>query len=56
MGPDQTCKLALKDPNAEHDIYGCPGVSDNEINKVLNSEPIPKTGLLAYPKNSVQSF
>lgn len=45
MGPDQTCKLALEDPNAEHDIYGCPGVSDNEINKVLNSGPIRKNAI-----------
>lgn len=29
---------ALSDPNAEHDIYGCPGISDKMINDVLNAD------------------
>ena len=38
-GWDSTCALALKDPHAEHDIYGCPGISDKENNNVLVHEP-----------------
>ena len=37
-GWDKTCALALKDPNAEHDIYGCPGISDQIINKLLDAD------------------
>jgi hypothetical protein len=37
-GWDSTCQQALSDPNAHHDIYGCPGVSDNQINMELNPD------------------
>jgi hypothetical protein len=34
-GWDSTCQQALRDPDAEHDIYGCPGVSDKTINHIV---------------------
>lgn len=42
-GWDSTCASALANPNAEHDIYGCPGISDKKINEILNSEHTPLT-------------
>jgi hypothetical protein len=35
-GWDSTCQQALQDPNAQHDIYGCPGVSDKTIIHILD--------------------
>ena len=37
-GWDSTCATALVDPNPEHAIYGCPGVSDKMINDVLDAD------------------
>jgi hypothetical protein len=37
-GWDSTCRGALNDPNAEHDIYGCPGISDKMIGKVMDED------------------
>lgn len=31
-----TCKEALTNPYAQHDVYGCPGVSADKIAEVLN--------------------
>lgn len=37
-GWDSTCATALSNPDAEHDIYGCPGISHAAIDKILNSD------------------
>jgi hypothetical protein len=39
-GWDSTCASALKDPDARHDIYGCPGISSQMIDKVMTADSV----------------
>jgi hypothetical protein len=39
-GWDTTCKEAFENPNAGHDIYGCPGISDAAISHQLKIDAI----------------
>lgn len=44
-GWDSTCAQALSNPSAEHDIYGCPGVSNHRIDQQLDRDSCKLSGI-----------
>jgi hypothetical protein len=37
-GWDETCRQASSNPDAEHDIHGCPSVSNHRIDQQLDRD------------------